>query len=324
MLVGEDAIRNAEDLRRVLRQAELDVADLRRGGPDHALRLLHEVDAIEKAIPRLESEFGVDLKPERTRLQTVENTLNSKARLLVREAGAERLVQEREEVQATADEWWWHLDEIVAERRRWRLRRWAIRGIIVAVVLLLAAVAYQLFLAPSPEQQALTASLSEGESALLQGDLTTALQHYQAALAGSPNDPDIHLYVGAIYEQLGQNDKAAEHFNEASRLLKNPAAYHSALSLIYYRMATSGLDVLGKAEAEALAAVEADDQSAMAHFALASVYELQGKTPEAIDEFEKASQLSTDPSLTVLARMRMGMLMQRPAGPVPSATAAGS
>lgn len=307
---GSQAIKNAEDLRTMLRQAELAIAAARGSGPEAMLELLHTFDAVEEAVPRLEREYGVDLKPERTRMETLENIVSSKAVRVVREAGAARLAAEREKVHAGPEEWWWSLDRVVAARRQAMFRRWATRGAVIAGLLLVLLLAYQFFLAPSPEQQALTAALSDGEAALLGGDLQAAQRDFDQALALSPNDPEVHLYAGAVAEQLGEEAKAREQFAEAQRLLDDPARYHASLALVYYRMASGGLDVLARAEEEALAGVRANDKSAIAHFALASVYELQGKMIEAIQEFEVTSTLSTEPQLTVLARMRMGMLMQ--------------
>ena len=311
-VVARRTIFDAEELRTALRLAEVTVANLRGMGAEHALSLLHLLDAIEEAIPRLESEYGIDLKPERTRLTTVENLTRSRAAVLVREVGRQRLAERRRQVEAAPSRWWWYLDLYLAQRRQERFRRWGLRAMALTVILLVAALAYQFFLAPSPEQQALSQRLSEGESLVLKGELEEALQQYQAALELAPDDPSVHLYLLAIYEELGEGSRAAEHYEEAKRLLPSAADFHANLSLVYFRMASAGLDTVERAEEQALAAVEADEDSAMAHFALASAYELQGRVAEAIGEFELASNLSDDPSMTVLARMRMGMLMQRP------------
>ena len=310
VLRGEVA--NAEELRQILRQAELAVTNARGRGPAHVLRYLHMLDAIEEAIPRLDQEFGVDLKPERTRLETLENMTRSRARQLLREVGAGRLRTERQTLGRGSLGWWWYLDEFVAERRQQALRRWGIRAAIVVGLLLVAGLVYQFFLAPPPEQQLLSQRLSEGETLLLKGDVQGALAQYEAALALDGQDPAIHMSIGAIYEHLGNEEKAREHYEQARALCHSEAEFHANLALVLYRLAAGGADTLQRAEQEALLALEKDSEYALAHFALGNVYELQGKIPEAIHEFEVASNLSGDPSLIVLARMRMGMLMQRP------------
>lgn len=307
-----EPIRNAEDLRSVLRQAELGAADLKIATSEEVVALLHMVDAIEAAIPRLEGELGVDLKPERTRLETVENILRSRASLVVRRAGASRLELERERVNPTADEWWWRMDLSVAAERQRRLRRFAMYGLAAATVLLIATLAYNMFLAPSPQEQALAETVSEGESLLIAGDFEGARKEFEAALQLAPDDASNHMYLAVALEGLGKTDEAAEHFAQGRDLSESEAAYHANLALIYYRVAANGSDeyALSRTEEEANAAIAADPDSALGHFALASAYEIKGDVAKAIEEFETASSLSTDASLTVLARMRMGMLMQ--------------
>ena len=89
--------------------------------------------------------------------------------------------------------------------------------------------------------------------------------------------------------------------------------YYVLVPNLYYRMASQGgLDTVAKAEEAALAALTEDPNSANAYLALGGVYELQGKTGEAIDALEKASELTTDATLTAAIRMRLGMLSQKP------------
>jgi Tfp pilus assembly protein PilF len=309
-----EPIRNAEDLRSVLRQAELALADLKLASGAEVIGLLHMVDDLESGIPRLEGELKVDLKAERTRLETLENILRSHLGTAVRRAGADRLELERERVNPSQDEWWWHLDLILTAGRQRRLRRLGIYVLAAAAVLLVATLAYNLFLAPTPEERALAEQVSAGETYLIAGDFNGAVQSFEAAVALSPNDASNHLYLGVSYEYLGEQDKAAAELALGKQLSDTDAEYHASLSLVYYRVGANGTDAgaLAKAEDEANAAIAADPDYALGHFALASAYELEGRSQEAILEFQATSDLSTDASLTVLARMRMGMLMQSP------------
>lgn len=314
--IETEPIRNAEDLRSVLRKAELALADVRLAGPPDVIALLHMVDDLEGGIPRLEAELKVDLKPERTRLETLENILRTQLRTVVRRAGSDRLELERERVNPDDDEWWWHLDLMLAANRQRRIRRLGIYGLAAAAVLLVATLAYNIFLAPTPQERALSEAASNGETFLLQGDFASALPEFQKAVELSPNDAAYHLDLAVTYEGLGETDKAAAELAEGKRLSASAAEYHAALSLVYYRVGASGGEsaarALTRAEEEANAAIAADPNYALGHFALGSTYELEGRSQEAIAEFQKTSDLSKDASLTVLARMRMGMLMQSP------------
>ncbi|MHB0877428.1 MAG: tetratricopeptide repeat protein [Anaerolineae bacterium] len=314
--IESEPIKNAENLRSVLRRAELDLADLKVADAESVVVLLHMVDDLESGIPRLEAELKVDLKPERTRLQTIENILRSRTGLAVRRAGADRLELERERVNPSADEWWWRLDLILSASRQRRVRRLAMYGLAAAAVLLVATVAYNIFLAPTPEERALAESVSAGEGYLIQGDFDAAVKEFEAAVALSPDEAGNHLYLAVAVEAQGDTDRAAAELAEGRRLSDSEAEYRASLSLVYYRVGASGNNpaALARAEEEANASIAADPNYALGHFALGSAYELQGRSQEAIMEFELTSDLSSDASLTVLARMRMGMLMQSPSG----------
>jgi len=306
-------IRQADDLRLALREAELLIADLPRAGREEVLRYIALLDDIEEAVPRLESQYGVDLKPERTRLETLENITRSKARRLVGEAGASVLAQARLRLDPPDEKWWWYLDRMVAEQRQETVRRWSKRGLLGAVLLLVGLLAYNRFLAPSPEEQAFSMRSSAGEGYLVQGDFEAALPELEAAVALNPQDVGARLQLAVAYEQLGRADDAAEQLDWGRQLAGSEADYYASLSLVYYRLGVGGIEWASeKAYEAAEAAVMADDGSALAHFALASAYELQGENAKAIEEFELASNISQDASLTVMARMRMGMLMQSP------------
>ncbi|MCH7884824.1 MAG: tetratricopeptide repeat protein, partial [Planctomycetes bacterium] len=51
----------------------------------------------------------------------------------------------------------------------------------------------------------------------LKGDLPRAIHHFQASLAGEPDDPQVHYNLGAAYFQTQQHSLAIEHFREAVR-----------------------------------------------------------------------------------------------------------
>jgi len=86
---GEKAVERGdgpEDLRRMIRQCEITVAQLEGSGAE-ALSLLKLLDEIKDLMQWLE-ERGADLEPERVRMQTVEGLLRSKAPILLKEMRA--------------------------------------------------------------------------------------------------------------------------------------------------------------------------------------------------------------------------------------------
>lgn len=308
--VAHDTVKSASELRALLRQAELAIADLRRGTGEQAAEAVRTMHVIEKATPRLEQQFGIELKAERARLQTLEGAFRNNAALLVRKVGRSRFEELRHEVGAGDEDWWMRLDLMLAEERSRRLRRLGLRVGVAAVALVILAVAYQLLLAPASNGGG--DRLRSAEANLTQGRLETALAEYMAALDDGAEGFEAPLAIGAILTQLGREDEAQQYLDQARQLLSQ-ADYYANLSLIYYKMASQGgVDAVDKAEEAALAAVEADETSAMAYLALGSVYELRGEVGKAIEALDRASSLTTDAALTASIKMRLGMLSQRP------------
>ena len=67
---------------------------------------------------------------------------------------------------------------------------------------------------------------------------------------------------------------------------------------------------LDKATSVGKKVLEKEQDNAAAHFLLGNIYEREGKTREAISEYQIVSDLDADPQLTVLARYKMAMLMR--------------
>ena len=81
--------------------------------------------------------------------------------------------------------------------------------------------------------------LQQGEELFLANKPEEALPLLESALRQYPNNEDIYLYLGIIYEQLGQNDKAV-------RILQKGAAIASEhVDTIYYNIGNN-LFVQGK------------------------------------------------------------------------------
>jgi tetratricopeptide (TPR) repeat protein len=308
---GEKAIERVdgpEDLRRMIRQCEITVAQLEGSGAE-ALSLLKRLDEIKDLMQRLE-ERGADLEPERVRMQTVEGLLRSKAPILLNEMRAVGgLARARQEVNPDESRWWWYLDRQVAGQRRRAMRRWlTIGGVVVALLVALGA-AYFVFLAPSPEERERYEHLMRAEELRNDGDLAAALAEYEAARALAPDEPEIYLWLGVLYGEEGREDEATTAFATAKKLLRNEVEFLVQRGMIYGQM-----NKVEAALADASAAIALDPESAMAHLLLGGAYEAQEKIPEALEEFERAAELADqagNSTLIVQARMRAAMLLQR-------------
>jgi tetratricopeptide (TPR) repeat protein len=301
----------ADDLRSDIRQAELFVANIRPGTPaEGLLGLLQRLDALAAGCAQLEQK-GVDLRAERTRLETIHRTLEDKDRIVVR-AMASRggLALQRAKYAPPEDHFWWYLDQHVAQRRAEKLRRLAWGSLIGAIALAILVVLYVRFLRPDEATRQRYEYVFSGESAIQQGNYEAALEAYTRALGIAPDDPEINLMIGIMQEALGRPEEAESPYQRAQALYGSRA--------VFLAMRAQQYTVLGwyeQAEADALEATELDEQFPMAYCSLGSAFEGQEKVPEAIDAFQTCADLARErdqDELYVIATTRLAYLMQRP------------
>ncbi|MCL6431466.1 MAG: tetratricopeptide repeat protein [Anaerolineae bacterium] len=297
----------ADDLRELLTQAELIVANLRGAGA-RAQTLLFLMDTIQSLMARL-LETGIDLRAEATRMETVERLLLSKDSTLVREMQRlGGLAKARERVKPAPAQWWWYLDQRVAERQQQLLRRALLIAAGAVTAFLLFSLAYRYLFPPDPRQVAVMERSGQADQALQVGDLSTALSLYEEAAAIKPEDPDLHIWVGVLAEKLGQADRASEAYGEAESLLPDRARFLMQRAMTWLRVGD-----LDRAEADALASLEENPDLAESYFVLGGVCEARGDVPGAVAAFEKTAELAEkagNSALIVMAKTRLGMLLQ--------------
>jgi tetratricopeptide (TPR) repeat protein len=206
------------------------------------------------------------------------------------------------------DRWWWYLDEELATQRRSTLRRRLLVGGIISLAVLLLYGAYQRFLAPSPEVQQRIGLMQRADQHIEAGDLDKAIARYEEAAAVDPDDPEVQLWLGVLYDQVGQRGAAIEALQAARRSTPSMFNYFLFRSRIYLQ-----LELLEEASSDILAALALDPQSSQGLFLLGDLLERQGNYTEAMDVFLKVSLEAEDPALQVLSKVRYGMLLE--AGP---------
>lgn len=304
----------ADDLRELLRQCELQVVALKDAG-EKAVRFLETLDQTHALFQRLEKK-GVDLRAEQTRWDTIQRQLRSRARTLVREVQAQgEWEQLRASENPPPDRWWWFLDREVQRQRQHALRRFLAGGGIALVVLIAAVLLYQRYLAPDPiTRQAIRLS-QRAEEAIREGDPAAALVEYENLYTLKPDDPEVSLWLGALYEELEQEEKANQAYARARQLLPGEADFFAQRGMI--RLELGQFD---EARIDAEKATGYDPESTMGYLVLGGAYEAQGQVPEAVDALQKAASLANaqgNNSLYALIQIRLGMLLQGSGGPAP-------
>jgi Flp pilus assembly protein TadD len=131
----------------------------------------------------------------------------------------------------------------------------------------------------------------------------------ESELEEQPDDPDLLIWAAVIAEQRGAAEQAASYRAQAESALGNPLQLQLTLGM---RRLQAGDP--GGAEAAAQAAQALDPGEPQAAFLLASAAELRGQTQAALELFQQTADLAesrNNAQMTVIARMRYGMLLQQ-------------
>ncbi|RLE10720.1 hypothetical protein DRJ00_00575 [Candidatus Aerophobetes bacterium] len=300
------------DLREMLEEYKKYLSNVEQLGKD-VLKMLTLRDEIEELLHSLE-ERGTNVSAERTKLENLDPIARKKAKIILKHLKASvELAPYREERKIPASHWWWYLDDLIKEEKLSVVKKWLIRGGVGIAALLCAYVVLTRFL-PQPEPVIL---LQEKGSRLYEeGRVDEAIAVYKKALKLNPEEYSIYLMLGVLYEEKGVLEEASRYFEEAKNLSPKKIDFYNQRGMIYYQRGK-----LDRAISDAKEALKIDPNSAASHFLLGSCYEVQGRVKEAISEYQMVSNLDTDPKLTAMARIKMGMLMQRSmVSPLPSKT----
>lgn len=268
---------------------------------------LRSLDRIEQLMAALSAE-AVDLRPEMTRWLDLQARLGARAGRLVKLSQPLGGFAALRAAHPPAAHSWWRLDELVAADRKRSWTRWLTIGLVAAAVLALAAFVYRQWLAPSPEVVLAVSAVNDIEQLTLEKNWDEAFARAEQALEELPNNPDLLVLAGVLAERRDDAAAATGYLQRAQEALGDPLRYQLALGM--RRLQASDVD---GAEAAANAALAIDPNEPQAVFLLANVAELRNEGSLALDLYQKTADLAeaTNPQLTVVAKMRFGMLLQQ-------------
>ena len=295
----------ADDLRNGLEKAERQVVSLNAANIEEFLVLLDRIE-------RMFEEFALslaDMRPEQSRWDSILSRISSKPVPLVRAARAAGGLATLRADHPPAENFWWHLDVEVATRRRKAITRF-----VVTTLLVIAAVGGGLWgvdkmFPPDARAVALLNTNSALDPYIAEHRWNEALQVIEEAKVTLPNEPELYIWEGVLAEQAGDPERAQRALAHARDLLPGQTKQFWIL-VGNRRMQIGNLDGAVAAANEALAIDPNDPQ---AHFLLGGVAEAKGDTQTAIAEFNLVFDLAqeSDPQLAVIARVRMGTLLQQ-------------
>lgn len=308
---GGDAATQMVQLRDLIREYEIGAANLKGRGVA-ALDLLKLRDSIEDEAARLQAD-GVDLRPELTRVETSDNVLERKTSTLVHELrSVGGLAGARQERRPPQERWWWYVDIALAERQRKQATRFVL--IVGAALIVVFGADYLLnrFYGMSPVEKEARQYTISAEQHMRDQDIDGAIAEYQQAVATLPSLGEAHVALAVLYDKKGMAKESAEAFRAAEETFSRREDYFVAVSRAY-----EALGSMDEALRYAQQAVDVAPDSAQAYLIRGGVYESLNKVTEANADYLKAGELAQEHgenTLYVLARTRLGMLLQRGSG----------
>lgn len=296
----------ANQLREALDKAERLIVQLSGQNAEEFLLLL---DQIEHAFEQLAKD-GIDLRPEEVRWQSLLNRLDSKPERVVNAAAVAGGLAELRRRHPPAESFWWKLDSIVVERRKRAVKRGLLTtgALILAVALLLWGINF--FFPPNPQAVAMVEATNQIDRLIGEQRWDEALAVVQQARQKLPNEPELAVWEVVLYERMDKPDEAAAAL-AAAKTLYTAAPVQLWIALGNDRMMVGDLD---GADAAAQEAVAIAPDEPMVTFLQGGIAEARGDIPRAIAFFQRTSELAGDDNaqLNVIARVRMGNLLQRP------------
>jgi tetratricopeptide (TPR) repeat protein len=295
----------ANALRDALDTAERQVVAVDATTIAEFLCLLDQIEALFAELANNKS----DLRSEEVRWESLLNRINSKPGPLVAAAGKSGGLPQLRSQHSPATSFWWHLDREVAQRRAQALKRGSKTVAIVVAVVAVALWAVNYFFPPDPKAVLITSATGDAQQLIMDQKWPEALHSIQTALKTLPDDPELLIWEGVLYEQLAQATPAKASLDHAQyELQAQPLLYW--LQLGNTRLQVGNLVGADQAGQQALSMAPNDPQ---ANFLIGNIAEAQGDTIKAVEVFSRTFALAeqSNPQLAVIARVRMGNLLQR-------------
>ncbi len=303
------------ELRDLLKTLENRMARLKEISPEEALEILPLLDQATERIETIEK-AGITTSGEASQLESLMRQFRAKGHIFVgKVGGAAVLRQFRQEHQPEESHWWWFIDATIAKERQSKLKRWTAGLLVAGAILAILVIAYQQFLAPSPEFQAGIGFQQTAENKLIMGENEAALADVDQAIKLLADAPELLVMRGVLFEILEKQDLAVESFELARGKYESEDSFFTVRAK-YYLMA--GLTDAGIKDAETAIALNPD--SAVSYMYIAQAYEMLGDIYKAIDYYEIASEAAertNNATLQVMARMQLATLLQK--GTLPTA-----
>jgi tetratricopeptide (TPR) repeat protein len=303
----------ANALRDDLDRAEREVVQLNR---ETVETFLVRLDRIDHAFETLTA-GSVDLRPEEVRWQSLLHRLDSKPQPLVAAAAAAGGLARLRANHPPAESFWWHLDAEVNRRRLRAIRRAVVTLVVAVVVIVGGYYALNAIFPPNPAAVRMLEVNSQLEPFIATGDWDAALAVVTEAQAELPDEVELVLWEVVLAHEAGDAARSEDALARAQAMMPDQQPELWVQLGTYYLQVG---DLATASEAAQQAATLAPDNPQVT-FLQANLAEEQGDVATAIDRFQRTFELAEDdnPQLAVIARVRLGNLLQRAPAMAPSA-----
>jgi tetratricopeptide (TPR) repeat protein len=298
---------NANNLSDLLDQIDNIQGKIGLGVGKKGLDLLLLCDRVDERFRLLEQQ-GNEVKAEKAQFEHVTETYRKQAWQFIREVGGLREIEQlREKTQPRSENWWWWPERIVKDQRLTSFKGYLRNLLILASVILVVVVAYQLFFKPDPKVIAVMDAGQNAQLSMSDGNPDKALADIETGLAISPKDPDLLMLKGCILSlNTAKTAEAKAVFDQAEMVINSRELFLMNRAQTYFMI---GQLELSKADAQA--AIDVNPNSAKAYLILGQDLESLADQTGAYAAYQKASDLGgDDPTTVAQARIKMGMLLQ--------------
>lgn len=297
-----------EVLRSILKDLEKNISRLSESGAISALEIPILFDQADELINELRAK-GTNISSELGQFKTLSAQLQRKKGDFIHKIGGpQKLVETRQVRKPTEEQWWWFIDILWAENKKQKTIR-LLRSLLAAAILLSIGIfVYRRFFAPDPAVQASYGHQQDAENALIEGDLDIALEEVKNALKYTPEEADLYVLEGIIYESLGQEEDAEASYNFAKVFYANQENFYNRRAILYL--------MLGKPQRsleDTGTALKINPESAIAYLYQGQSYEQLGEVNKAIQSYEKAdnfAQQSDNIQLQAIIRINLSNAYQ--------------
>ncbi len=254
-------------------------------------------------------EDGRDVRVEVAQFDYIQKVIRNNKRAFLRSIGGKQgLFTLRDRYQPSRENTWWYVDEGIEADMKQAVKRWLVASAIGMVVIVIAVIAYRLFLAPSPEELAKMEAVNQSQNLIESQDFRGALTAVDAALALTPDDVDLIILKGVLLEKIGEQNGAKSQFQRAESQFKSLEEFLLSRAMSYLQ--------IGEAEkslADSQAVLAENPDSAQGLYFSGRAMEMLGDYQGAINAYNTGSELALaqgNPQLAGTIKVNLAMLMQ--------------